>query len=546
MVGGRYQVLQNTALHARPDLSSEKLGQIRSKETVLLLALQSVRAQTGSEEVLLAYVANTKKAEWVSGWGLIEGNAASSAARVLRRKRLPGSWEVGGRYVVNGNPVLRSQIELESEAMCEILLNEEVLVLDLGLVIRSGEPRLRARVRADSGDLGWLTIELPGGSPLLEPTNLYTPDALRHRSCIFGEKHTQSGSCKRVTVHGHSESFKQAWEVGGKYRLVESAAVQEEADLKSGVIGELSKGSLVHVRGMEHVVGPDGQNNFLRLQISNEHTDAIGWLSPLTANNEKLLDSRDHLEFEKLLKLENAQQNAKEHEEEPNPTTIPEELEAPDLPPVPPPVDTQAYGYSSYEPEGAQDGPDDVLKHMVSGTSPTNTPLVIDTEASPARSEVTANFASATASQGPTMASSNGPTPQVRMDFISAHAKNDEADTFHRDRQDHYRNAGNLHGVARPWESSGYRTMQEMDKMEDERQVGENIDSEGCGEVCCSRNGLLNCGATKSWAFSGMKVNSGSHMPYPNHGMMGEPAPEPRPLRNLPSPTAMHSTAMPN
>jgi hypothetical protein len=450
--------------------------------------------------------------------------------------------------VVNGNPVLRSQIELESEAMCEILLNEEVLVLDLGLVIRSGEPRLRARVRADSGELGWLTIELPGGSPLLEPINLYSPDALRHRRHIFGEKHNQSGNCRRVTVSGHSESFKQAWEIDGKYRLVDSVAVHKEAGLESEVIGELSKGSLVHVRGMEHVAGPDGQNNVLRLQISNEHTDAIGWLSPLTASGEKLLDSRDHLEFEKLLRLENAQQNAGEHGEEPNPTTIPEEPEAPDIPPVPPPVDTQAYGCSGYEPQGAQDGPDDVLKQMVSGTSPTNTPLVIDTEASPARSEVTSNlnFGSAMASQGPSMASSNVSTPQVRMDFISAHAKNDEANMFHRDRQDHYRNAGHIHGVARPWESSGYRTMQEMDKMEDDRQIGENIDSEGCGDVCCSRNGLLNCGATKSWGFPGMKVNSGSHMPCANHGMMGEPAPEPRPLRQLPSPAAMHATAMPN
>lgn len=503
VVGGRYQVLQSTSLHARPDLSSERIGQLRAKDTVLLLALQSVQAQWGSGEVVLAYLANTKRPDWVAGWGQIEGslNVADAPGPVLRRRRLQGSWEVGGRYVVVGSPVLRSRIELESEQMCEIHANEEVLALDLGLVIRSGEPRLRARVRADSAELGWLTIELPGGAPLLEPCNLYSEAALTRLPHHFGEKHRKSGRCNRVTLNGQSENSSQAWEANGKYRLVERVVVHEAPDLNSRAIGELRRGTVVFVRRVELQYSSDARRQFL--EVSNEHSDAIGWICPLGSNGEKLLDSRDHLEFEKLMRLHQAEQHEPaEQDTAPNP---PEPAQ-----PAPPPI---VYG-SMEEIEARQPF-----------IAEQNVELPSLSRQREAKHEPAAKY-----------------PPEAPL--VYSRGKEADVQAAQPRRQESARKTADH--VARPWENKagGYRTLREMESGEDERQIGENLENENYGGICSCRNGLLNCGAYRDRI--GAKVKSAAY-PHPmNHGMMGEPAPEPRPMRQLPSPPAMHATAMPN
>jgi hypothetical protein len=96
-------------------------------------------------------------------------------------------------------------------------------------------------------------------------------------------------------------------------------------------------------------------------------------------------------------------------------------------------------------------------------------------------------------------------------------------------------------------------TLREMDGAEEDRQVGDNLENVVYGGICSCRNGLLNCGAAKAWTgIAGMypasKVKSSGGAPqHPmSHGMMGEPAPEPRPMRQLPTPPASHATTMPN
>jgi len=527
VVGGRYQVLQSTMLYARPDLSSEKLGNIRQKDNILLLALQNIQSQTSSGEVLLAYMANTKTPEWVCGWGQIEASAETQ--QVLRRRRLSGSWEVGGRYIINGSPVLRSRIELESEALFDILPNEEVLILDLGLVIRSGEPRLRARVRTDAGDLGWLTIELPGGSALLEPLNLYSAEALHRRASVFGEKHKKSGISNRVTLNGQIESSTQAWEAGGKYRLAERVVVHEEADPKSRVIGELRRGILVLVRAVDLQSGSDVP---IRLQIFAENIDVIGWISPLTPNGEKLLDSRDHSEFEKLMILHQQQAQEQAEQELAAAPTAPE----PPLPPPDnlPPALTQEW---ANPPTSWQE-----IENL--------NPMSMDAPG-PSLEEASPSFDASSTSPAPQHNALHGDAPNIAL--MSAHAKNDLG-AASRERQENKLNSGS--SVARPWEHNGanlpgYRTLREMDSA-DERQVGDNIENEWGDSICSCRNGLLNCGAAKAWTTSmGMysmgttKVKSRGPAPM-NHGYMGEPAPEPRPMRQLPSPPGVHATTMPN
>lgn len=537
VVGGRYQVLQGTNLHVRPDIASENRGKLRAKDTVLLLAVQSVPAASGQGEALLAYVANTKTQDWVSGWALIE--SSPDAPPVLLR-RLQRSWELGGRYVVNGSPVLRAGIELESEQICEMVPNGEVLVLELGLVIRSSEPRLRARVRVDSSEEGWLTIELPGGDALLNPLNLFRAEAFQKKASLFGERHRKSGLSRRVTLNGQLESSNQAWEVGGKYRLVENAVVHVDVELESEAIGELRKGSLVIVKGLDHVLRLSG-SSFLRLQISNEHTDAIGWLSPLSSKGEKLLDSRDHLEFDKIMRLhalakEQSQQDASHEEEELGPQDFGEagrlarlteeqsaDAESSDrhlLRQSAPAVFAQTSPLSFTPPHQAAPSSD--------GHSPLSPPAPWDNAYTP----------QAALPESGTPGSSNMFTmtpvasPQRGAPDISLMS-------------DHMRNKGGEAQQKYPvFVGSSYRNWRDMDASEDERHVSDNLEDEGYGNVCCGRGALMTCSAVRMWP----SASKGAPIaPYPtSQNMMGEPAPEPRPAYGMPTPPAVHATAMPN
>jgi len=311
--GGRYEVLLPTALRCRPDLVSTEVGYVYPRDGVLLLALQVVQIADGTE-TLLAYLANTKRPDWICGWGQIEGPPREENERALRRRRLRGSWQVGGRYRVLGSPVLRTSIELESEKLYDINNQEEVLILDIGLVLRSREPRLRAHVRTDAGHLGWLTVELPGGQPLLEPLNLYSEEAAASRGGLLPSLWSKKKPVRnRMTPSG--EVTEEAWEVGGKYRTLARAQLQDGAEFESKIVGIAKKGSIVFVVDIRHMQRPQGDSQ-VRLQVviggedgagdpsspfKLKDTTVIMWLTPVSAAGELIVDVRDHLEYEKLL-----------------------------------------------------------------------------------------------------------------------------------------------------------------------------------------------------------------------------------------------------
>lgn len=528
-VGGRYLVLQPLNLHARPDLDSDLVGRIKPRDTVLLLALQSIPEEPdpNQPQVLLAYLANTKKLDWVAGWTQIAGS--SLYVPVLRLRRLKGSWEVGGRYVVNGNPILRSSIELESEHINEIKAEEEVLVLDLGLVIRSGEPRLRARVRTDAGFLGWLTIELPGGEPLLDPINLYSEDALKGRSNFFGgvfggTARARNSSGRRVTLNGNRENTNEGYSVGGKYRLMSSAVVSEECDASSKILGELRKGTMVLVNEV-HIIPRESGAMVTRMMVSSENISAVGWLSATGDNGERIVDARDHLEYQKLLGqlqpelsqfdlanpvlTDRSGASAQDRERVPTPP----EPTAP--PPDPPNVTKQELELLPGAAErNAEAGMQDE-RHYSDPSSPSK-------EASPSNSSPAKSM-----------------HPETSGHDSAAH-RHDYTMSNQRSGQDPFYVKG------RPWSNSnsGYRALNELEEeKDDDRAVGDNIDHENTGGICGCRAGFLSCGSlarrdkvkTNGFATNGMFG-----------GMIGEPAPEPRPMRQLPSPPAFHATAIPS
>jgi len=256
----------------------------------------------------MAYLADTRQSKWTSGWatlGCIRGDLAGGVADPpLTMRRLRGSWEFGGRYRILDKLVLRAGVELESETMRELQRNEEVLILELGLVLRSAEPRLRARVRTDTGELGWLTIEVPSSPPLLDSLNLLSQAAAR--PSLFGKPSIKRHSkpTRRITASGATED-EEAWEVGGKYRVLMKTSLRKEAELNSPIVGLLRLGTLVTVEEIRKVQWHPEMEGSLRLKVAFEPPSGTscrsGWMSSTGNSGESLLDVRDQLEYQKLM-----------------------------------------------------------------------------------------------------------------------------------------------------------------------------------------------------------------------------------------------------
>eukprot|EP00933_Yihiella_yeosuensis_P075781 TRINITY_DN852_c1_g2_i1.p1 TRINITY_DN852_c1_g2~~TRINITY_DN852_c1_g2_i1.p1 ORF type:complete len:647 (+),score=128.82 TRINITY_DN852_c1_g2_i1:31-1971(+) len=305
-VGARYTVVQPISLVEEPDFGAKLRGRLQPNDVALVLALTTVVDDDG-EEVLVAYLASTKTQHWVTGWGQIAGpkldGPASLACRVL-----PGSWEVGGRYRVAGNPVLRATVELEGEPLCELQKDsgQEVLILELGLVICEGEPRLRGRARTDAGCIGWLTIELPGTRPLLEALNLYSKEAITSKGWIGRSSASNvnvKSSGERVTISGTKE---QVWEVGGKYRTLKGLTLEQDAAFNSKSLVSLRAGKLVAVKEIRDMTEPSGLGRALkRFKVvveTGRSAGKEGWVSSTDFHGETILDFRNQMEFEDLLR----------------------------------------------------------------------------------------------------------------------------------------------------------------------------------------------------------------------------------------------------
>lgn len=311
--GGRYEVVRPIALHTKPDQSSAVRGELRPGCRALLMALDKCPAPEGQGKILVAYLADTRKANWTSGWaslGHVQGDVVSprssqsSGEPPLKLGRRRGSWELGGRYSLLNKVMLRKQVELQSETICELQRHEEVLILELGVVIRDGEPRLRACVRADSGLYGWLTVAMSGAVPSMDPLNLLsaaaaTPSFL---GCAPAARRRRAG-VSRITVSGCKEL--EAWEVGGKYRTLTKACLRKEAELDSQAVVSLKAGTLVLVEELRKVQWHPSVEGSLRLRVAvdagPEAPDMRGWISSTNSYGEEVLDVRDQLEYEKLL-----------------------------------------------------------------------------------------------------------------------------------------------------------------------------------------------------------------------------------------------------
>lgn len=304
-------------MSSRPDLG-EPTCKLKAKTHVLLIEIEKDTG-AGQELALRGRVIPPAPAD--PGWLPLEapqpGVPAPKNACVTRR-RLPGSWEIRGRYEVKYPATLRASPSLVSDMVAEVGPGQEVLVLqlDINAADMGSRARLRAMVNScETGVVGWLSPETADGDLLLDPANLLSIEGLRKsmsRSASDGSggRGTQRGSVmspssggkvNRKSFHGGGPS---PWQVGSRYRVVERIGLRQSADLSGELVGSIEAGMLVTVAEMFNVetTSAIGWCPFAYVTVDEGNLAGHnGWLPCVASDGHDLLDTRDHLEFEKVV-----------------------------------------------------------------------------------------------------------------------------------------------------------------------------------------------------------------------------------------------------
>lgn len=293
-VGSRYCVLSPLSLTTQPELSSTVCGILQPGSVALVMALQEmeIEKEASVEVCLMAYLAETSTPGWVFGWCCLEGcGFGPEGKQTLSFGRLRYSWVVGGRYRVKGQLALREDVALESALLRDISRYEEVIVLVMGLVLRAEKPRLRALVLTEAGEVGWVTVEVTSGPPLLDSTNLLSKVATRPG--LF-----RSSPCRR-NLPGQA-----VWKIGGEYRLLERVSLLTSAEIGSTVVSTLQRGDVVTVEAIEDVDANVINGPILRLKVrfrdyGPDGTEpSVGWISGHGDFGEFILDVRNQRDYE--------------------------------------------------------------------------------------------------------------------------------------------------------------------------------------------------------------------------------------------------------
>mmetsp|Transcript_59678 Transcript_59678/g.141997 ORF Transcript_59678/g.141997 Transcript_59678/m.141997 type:complete len:470 (-) Transcript_59678:140-1549(-) len=315
-VGMRYEVAQEARLNASIDQNGKDLGKVQRKDKVLVLAVAVQPVEPGNaDEVVLAYLARTDMPhqEWVCGWAEIDGPQMKEP--VLKRRHRSGSWEVGGRYIAATDCQLKAGVELETADVGIAFRHDEVLILSFSLLIRDRrEPSLRAHVKTDSGVIGWMSVEVFGERPGLYPQNLYSESDLRPRlRCRFVPQMSVPIPWQRIVLQplptwaDNQKARPTTWDVGGQYwTLGKKVWFREDADLHSAIVAQVGAGVAVEVLDIREVQRPDSDESVVRLKVRTEvpQKGAIktGWVSGQDPHSQLLIDTRNHLEYDFLLR----------------------------------------------------------------------------------------------------------------------------------------------------------------------------------------------------------------------------------------------------
>lgn len=295
-VGGRYKANRaGVSLWSSSALKGSKVGELAEQDVVLLLNL--VEQPKGPPLGLVLPPGGQ-----VPGWIALEGGPAKSWP--LARSSLEGSWEMKARYLVKNPATVREGPAITSAEVVELEPGDEVLVLELGHNPpdgdNDGKVRLRALVSTASGAIGWMSPETSSGDHLLEPVNLLSNKVLDlHRESLTSKG---TGGPRRSCQQG----LDLPWEVGAQYRVLEQLVLRQGAELTSKTLGKVSAGAIVLISDVQKsecdqlrecpcafVTVADGPEKGQKGQK--------GWVRCVATDGRDLIDTRDQLEYEKVL-----------------------------------------------------------------------------------------------------------------------------------------------------------------------------------------------------------------------------------------------------
>lgn len=299
-------------MYEQSSLTGDVVGELGSGDIIVLVRFEEKRG--GLPPV--GYVLPHHTIDTGLGWIALEDLAGQGQVDSVpvRKCKLPGSWAVKARYAVLSEATVRKDKSLSSPRLGELKPGEEVLVLEVGA---NGDDvkhkaRFRMKVHTDHDLVGWISPE-NGEHMLLEPIDLLSPKLLELVKSSSGHFLAASpsvepvvrGSLKRALTaprHSWMHMTESPWKEGGQYRVLENQKLRETNKPNSKEVCRLQAGALVELL---EVNDKNLSECVARALIVGDRQGRSGWIRCSAKDGHDLIDTRDQLQFEKLVaKLE--------------------------------------------------------------------------------------------------------------------------------------------------------------------------------------------------------------------------------------------------
>lgn len=282
-VGGRYFVQFDTTLTVSPEVGSEESHEFEKETQVILLVRQIVKRRSG-EPCLRAFIQDDYGR---SGWCSF---VSPDGSEILRRRPLFASWQVGGRFAVSKDMLLRDDASLDSIVMGMLEVGEEVVLLAFALpaLPDGGGSCLRAQVNTREGNIGWVSCLTPDcKNELLSSANLFEID-LQILKPTNTEDKSDGKYMNAITKHNDTTP----WMIGGQYRVLQDNLMRlDESDCEA-ILGANEK---VTVKSLCIVKGR------MCADVMRASDGLMGTMDCEDAKGARILDTRDLLEYDKVM-----------------------------------------------------------------------------------------------------------------------------------------------------------------------------------------------------------------------------------------------------
>jgi len=331
-VGGKYQIVCNMPIWASPEINEQaflslflgghhatpnpNVSELSRDAIVLLLCCKEVPGRPP-----LGYVLPE---QGCPGWILLE-DWFNPGVITVHKVKMPGSWDMGARYAVLSGATVRADKKLSSDWVAELVPGDEVLVLELAMNTGDLEGctlRLRMKISADTGALGWISPQNVNGEMLLYPVNLLGHDVVKLRrtasfktrkpslsfTSLISPRGRQESPCAQSfsDALGKRKSFKVGaelpWVVGGQYRILETGKLKEASLLNSRDICRIPAGSLVTISRLDTSPPDFSPVALVTVQVEGYLNGCQGWIRCTAKDGHDLIDFRDQQQLSKVIR----------------------------------------------------------------------------------------------------------------------------------------------------------------------------------------------------------------------------------------------------